>query len=164
MARGRFLLITIQRSDGGEFAEVGSLVPDEREEYLWRDDVVGPGRYAYRIVGQYVFGGQESYGPIEIALTGVLEQLRMRAAGKMPTSGDVRLVIGMPESGSAVVRVFDVRGGEVQRIEPGWMARGWHPIVWDSRGVGDVLVPAGMYWVRVDLGKGSASMKVVIVR
>ncbi|MEM1116979.1 MAG: T9SS type A sorting domain-containing protein [Bacteroidota bacterium] len=61
-----------------------------------------------------------------------------------PASGPVALHLGLPASGPADVRVYDVQGREVAVLADGDRPAGWHTVRWDPRDVA-----SGVYVLRL---------------
>lgn len=69
-----------------------------------------------------------------------------------------------PTSGSARVRVFDLRGREVWSLALAFDLGGWREVVWDGRDATGRTVSSGVYFAHVVQGSEAAACKVTLVR
>ena len=60
--------------------------------------------------------------------------------------------------------VYNVRGQCVRTLRSGPQPAGRHLLQWDTRDKAGVPVPAGIYFVRVELGDRTVKQKVVVQR
>lgn len=72
-------------------------------------------------------------------------------------SGDVRFTFDMPRAGTALLRVFDVRGRLVANVASAALQAGPHTIAWTSGGAGGM--GHGIYFAKLDAAGVSASAK-----
>jgi flagellar hook assembly protein FlgD len=63
--------------------------------------------------------------------------------------------------GPVRAEVFDIGGRAVRSLHDGVLATGRHKLFWNGRNESGVLVPTGVYLVRVS---GSQSTRVTVVR
>jgi hypothetical protein len=60
---------------------------------------------------------------------------------------------GLPTAGSVSLRVYDAAGRLVRELENGTLDAGQYRSTWDLRGARGNVVPAGVYFVRMTLGR-----------
>ncbi len=90
--------------------------------------------------------------------------LTMSCAYPNPTTGEASVSLGLPASGLASVRVYDMSGRLVRTLLDGWMLQGDHTVTWDgSDGSGSPL-STGVYFMRAERGTADAVSKVVLLR
>lgn len=87
-----------------------------------------------------------------------LPALRLRAWPN-PFNPATRLHFEMSEPGAATVRVFDIRGREVDILDAGWLAAGSHAIVWRPGGLS-----SGVYLARVETALATEATRLVLVK
>jgi hypothetical protein len=92
------------------------------------------------------------------------ERPTLRVLGAMPFRGEVRLAVGMPQTGHASLEVFDVRGRRVRRLWDGDLAAGVSTPVWDGRDDKGRNLGAGLYFVRLRTAQTERSVRVVRVQ
>ncbi|MGD8395931.1 MAG: PKD domain-containing protein [Candidatus Eiseniibacteriota bacterium] len=66
--------------------------------------------------------------------------------------------------GEVHVAVYDARGRFLRSIDDGYRGAGLHRIDWDGRDRNGHLLPAGVYFIRLDMAAGSLTQRAVIVR
>jgi hypothetical protein len=70
----------------------------------------------------------------------------------------------VPAQTSTSVRVYDVRGRQVATLADGERGAGWHHVSWDGTDQSGKPLPAGVYFIRVDVGSEATTTKVVLKR
>jgi hypothetical protein len=81
-----------------------------------------------------------------------------------PFNPQTVLHLTAPADGQQVVRVWDVRGHLVRRLQTGWFPAGTRRLPWDGRtGSGEEL-GSGVYLVTLDLNGTRTATRVVLVR
>ncbi len=108
------------------------------------------------------FGLPDATGEPEI---GVPARLTLLPASPNPFNPVTHLRFGLPEDGTASLRIYDVAGRVVRALlvdEP--LAAGYHDIVWDGRD--DLGRPAssGVYLYRVSTDMGQLSAKATLLK
>jgi hypothetical protein len=98
-------------------------------------------------------------GPLPAGAAG----LSLVAAPNPAPHGNVALLYRLPEAGRFVVTIHDVAGRTVRALYDGESA-GTGIVAWDTRDAGGALVPAGVYFARVESAAGSQSRQVVVLR
>jgi len=75
----------------------------------------------------------------------------------------------LPEASTVSVRVYNVFGQEVARLQSGAMQAGYHSVEWSARDRSDRPAPAGMYFYRIEASSPNAGTfrqmrKMILVR
>jgi len=108
----------------------------------------------------YVFGPAATEAPFDIA-SGATMSLRARP---VPFRASTSLDFSVPTFAADLrVSVFDVAGRNVRDLWSGSRAAGRHTITWDGRNRDLRTVPAGVYFVRLQVGGEAVTRKVVRV-
>jgi len=81
-----------------------------------------------------------------------------------PARGAMTLTFALPRESVVGARVFDLAGRVVRGLGTGRFTAGTHALVWDGRGDDGRLVAPGVYFVRLDLERGSLARRIVRVR
>jgi hypothetical protein len=89
--------------------------------------------------------------------------LSLVAAPNPAPHGNVALLYRLPEAGRFTVTIHDVAGRTLRTLHDG-ESDGAGIVAWDTRDAGGALVPAGVYFARVESASGSRSSQVVVLR
>lgn len=81
-----------------------------------------------------------------------------------PAGGAVRIRYYTPRTPSSELQIFDANGRLVQALPGARWAEGWQEIAWDGTDAEGRRVPAGVYWVRLELPNESRSVRLVTLR
>ncbi len=81
-----------------------------------------------------------------------------------PSFGPSSVAFTMPRAGFAELGVYDVNGRLVRTLQHGALAAGVHALDWDGRDPSGAHVPAGVYFVRLELPGQSLRSKLVKLR
>jgi leucyl aminopeptidase len=82
-----------------------------------------------------------------------------------PFSSETTLRFSVPSPGARVtLRIFDVRGREVNTLLEGERVEGQKTLRWDGTNMRGAAVPAGIYFCNVVAGDQSRSRKIVLAR
>ncbi len=76
-----------------------------------------------------------------------------------PATTRVNIELSMPHGGSADIRVFDVTGRQVDRLDSGPFTAGESRLAWAVSGVAP-----GLYFVRIQTAEGSRAVPVIVAR
>jgi len=165
---GSVLLGTIQRRlDGGDWVDLTSPAPIEGPTFTYYDASVTPGmRYAYRLslrdlTDAWFTNEAWILVPTAEAAPG---SLSLRAPFPNPSRDAVSFHIGRAGEGHARLRVFDVHGREVARIDDGRRAPGWATVAWDGRTLAGQHVPSGVYFAVLHQGRETVTRRFVLSR
>ena len=97
-------------------------------------------------------------GPEQLPRAAVLENPTPN-----PSSGAIRVRLGLPREGPAEVSVFDLAGRLVARVSTEPRSAGWHDLAWDGRDRNGRPVASGVYFLRLDAGV-TMSRRFVVLR
>ncbi|GAB4366149.1 MAG: hypothetical protein Kow0042_05800 [Calditrichia bacterium] len=97
--------------------------------------------------------------PIDQREAKVAQSHRLLCCYPNPFNSRMAIRVELPRAGVASIRIFDLRGKEVQRIHRGRLSAGEHRFYWDGEGRA-----SGMYFVRLNFPGYSASHKILLVR
>jgi len=82
-----------------------------------------------------------------------------------PFSASTEMAFELPAAGPVTLGVYDVSGRKVASLVNGVRTAGSHVVEWDGRDVAGRVLPAGVYFVRLELPGGQRTAgKVVIAR
>lgn len=84
--------------------------------------------------------------------------LRLAPAQPNPFRGTTALEFTLPRAGHARLELLDVTGRRVRLLTDGIMALGPHRVTWDGRDASGAIVPAGLYWARLE-GNGETAVR-----
>ncbi len=79
-----------------------------------------------------------------------------------PSSGAIRVRLGLPREGPAELSVFDLAGRLVARVSTGPRSAGWHDLAWDGRDRNGRPVASGVYFLRLDASERMSRRFVVL--
>jgi hypothetical protein len=80
-----------------------------------------------------------------------------------PSSGAIRVRLGLPREGPAELSVFDLAGRLVARVAAERRPAGWHDLTWDGRDQNGRAVASGAYFLRLTAG-ATVTRRIVILR
>jgi hypothetical protein len=80
-----------------------------------------------------------------------------------PSSGAMRVRLGLPHEGPAELSVFDLAGRLVARVSTVRRPAGWHDVMWDGRDRNGRSVASGAYFLRLTAGE-TVTRRIVILR
>lgn len=81
-----------------------------------------------------------------------------------PAAGAVTLAYMLPSAGMVTLAVYDARGALVARPVAQWEGRGPHSIVWDSRNLAGLRLPAGVYEARLTTPGARRTQRITLMR
>lgn len=90
--------------------------------------------------------------------------LLLSVVGPQPSRGQVRIALGLPTRGDVRLSLFDVQGRRQQVIEQSEFAAGLHELVWDPNANAIAPLRAGIYFLTLEHGGGSARTRLVLLR
>ncbi len=144
-----------RRTAASAWAPLAELVPDGDGRVVFDDaEVVAGTRYGYRLGltdnGAMTYGG-ETWLELPNALS-----LALAAPRPNPVVGDLVLTFTLPSSAPARLEILDVSGRRVAAREVGGFGAGSHTLR-----LAGVRPGAGLYFVRLTQGAGSATTRAV---
>lgn len=117
------------------------------------------GGYSSRSLARWELGATSAVDPQP-----ALQVMRLAHASANPTSGRAAFRLELPADDTVEAAVYDLRGRLVARLPGGRLSAGAHDLAWDGRDRQGRAAGAGVYWLRVETGRGVASGKIVRVR
>ena len=150
--------VVSRREDGGDWGELDEIASDGGGKLSHEDRAVSPGhRYEYRL--SYRAAGTTQLTP-PVAVVVPRPNLSVSLAGPNPARRDLWIRLELQTREPARIEVLDLAGRRVrsERIET--IASG--PQV--SNVTRGVLLPSGVYWVRLTQSGRSASVRAVVMR
>lgn len=78
--------------------------------------------------------------------------MRVSTVRPNPTRAGGSLTVDLPEPGRLVLGVFDASGRRIRLRDEGVLGTGRHELIWDGRDARGLLVPTGVYFLRVRVG------------
>jgi len=84
-------------------------------------------------------------------------------AAPNPSRGPLALALGADRPGLQLLTVRDVQGRLVCRLDGGWFPAGPRIVAWDGRDNGGIRVPAGIYFVTLELAGRYTSKRVTLL-
>ena len=90
--------------------------------------------------------------------------LSLRPPQPNPSSGTTAVQFALPSGGRAHLDVLDITGRRVRVLEEGALSPGTHRAMWDGTDDGGRLLPAGIYFLRLESPNGTFTQKVVRIR
>jgi len=92
------------------------------------------------------------------------ERLYLAGGQPNPFFGETRLRFHLPQDARLELAVFDPTGRRVRTLLDGAQAAGWHVLAWDGRDDAHRLLPAGVYFSRLKVGRAEATHKLILAR
>ena len=81
-----------------------------------------------------------------------------------PTSGSTAIRFVLPAAGTARVAIYDASGRRVSLVADGALSAGVHQVSWTGSDGAGCLVPAGVYFVRLETAAGTRSTRIAVAR
>lgn len=109
-------------------------------------------------------GRLTSSGTVGIAELGLLAasglHIRMLSANPL-AHGNAQVAVQLPDAARVDADVFDAQGRWVRRIDSEDHSAGTHILTWDGRDESGAREPSGIYFLRIEAGNRSSSVKLV---
>ncbi len=166
-SRSSLFGVVQRRLDGGEWSALTTDAPIEGPEFSFNDASVTPGlRYAYRLS---LRDHSDSWYTNEAwilvpAVEATPLRLSLRAPYPNPSRAGVTFRMGQSTSGVLRLRVFDVQGREVRRVDHDRDTPGWSTVYWDGTGSSRGPTPSGVYFALLTQGSETVTRKFVLSR
>jgi hypothetical protein len=119
--------------------------------------------YWYRLVAIGAGRAPAIFGPIAATAGRRIREFSLGPPSPNPSAGAVRVEFEVPRKTTVRLRVLDVQGREVATLANADQEPGLHQVLWDGRG-STSLVPAGIYFLRLDTPEGARTRRIVVVR
>ncbi len=81
-----------------------------------------------------------------------------------PFSASTEIAYSIPSAARLEVGVYDVNGRKLATLAEGTASAGRHAVRWDGRDAAGRQLPAGVYFVRLDLAGHQEARKIVLAR
>src|SRR5690606_29686061 len=118
-------------------------------------------QYDLRSAGNLVLSrGKMKAGPLEDQQV----ELKLYSNFPNPTNGATQIVYSLPEAGPVELHVFDPSGRRVRSLVDGTVSSGYHVVPFDGRSDANELLPAGVYFYRLQADGQTQTKKMVITR
>lgn len=128
------------------------------------DHTAQPGlSYTYWLVGVERDGGTHRFGPLT-ATYGAATVTRLLGVTPNPLVSSATIRFTLAAASVARIRVFDLAGRQVRTLLDAPLSAGTSSITWDGRTDLGADAPAGIYFVRSELGDRIDSRKIVVRR
>jgi hypothetical protein len=88
----------------------------------------------------------------------------LEIAGGNPISGESRIVLGLPVPAGVRLAVYDVAGRCLSNLVDGHLPEGYHAVRWSGYAPDGVRLGPGIYFLRLDSGRGIRTIKAVVAR
>jgi hypothetical protein len=163
----------IERSnDLGAMSQVigsvqGHGTTSEPQTYSYLDNgIIDNGTYYYRLVEISLSGDKTYYGPISVNyMRTVPENTFLGASWPNPSHGEaITISYGLKQPATAVLKVYDVRGGLISTIYNGYRRAGNYTQTWDGKNAQGMLVSAGVYLFSLQADGQSFTRKMIVVK
>ena len=123
---------------------------------------MAPGKsYIYRIL---VDEGEGSRILFETEPIGVPSPGLALSNHPNPFNPSTVIEFSLPGAGHVSVGIYDVGGRLVRKLVDREMEAGSWDVEWDGRGAGGAVMPSGIYFCRLRLGKEELTSKLVLLR
>jgi hypothetical protein len=107
---------------------------------------------------------REPLGSVSVDGPSAGPALEFRGARPNPSSGVTTLAFSQSRAGRASLVVIDLAGRRIRTLADGIQSAGPHEAAWDGRDARGALLPAGLYWARLEVDGASAVRRVVRIR
>jgi hypothetical protein len=162
----------VERSDAesGPFVELGrvaaagnSQVP---RDYTWSDIAVREGKTYYYRIGELGLDGRIAYfGPVSCKLgRGRPQAALVLGCAPNPFWQMTTIRYQIAEPGKMSLKIYNISGQLVRRIEQGLLAPGYYQVRWDGADDNGTRLSAGVYLYRISIGGRQFGGKVQLVR
>lgn len=141
------------RPKGGRFAFISG------RPYRWNSTQLKGNVTA--ILSNWFF---EPLSGVGVEPAGPRAALALEPARPNPSQGSTGLRFSLPRAGRARLVLVDVAGRRLRTLVDGPMEAGPHELSWDGRDQAGWIVPAGLYWARLEAGGEAAVRRLVRVR
>ena len=94
----------------------------------------------------------------------VLAMIGKPLAYPNPFNPDVNIAFSLRQAGNVSVDVFNIRGQKVRNLSSGAMQAGNHTLHWNGRDSHGSSVASGVYFVKIQSGKHSQAVKVMLMK
>jgi len=110
---------------------------------------------------QVAAGGGGSASAVD---NGLPRALAIESIAPNPFNPRANVRFAVPVTTTIRVQVFDLRGRLVRTLQDGVLAAGNHTVTWDGTDGGGRMAATGVYFVRLDDGRESKTVKAVLAK
>lgn len=154
--------ISVQRSGPGGTVTILGDRSEAPGDYTVEDPSVAAGAsYMYTVLLQQNAGGALTLGATSIEVPGTITRLELGLPEPNPSSGEMKIRLGLPRDAVGSVMLYDVAGHRVRSLMRGPLRSGAQDLTWDGRDDAGRTVPAGVYFVRLQAGHEQQSREVL---
>jgi len=107
-----------------------------------------------------LLGLESPPGPVASTVSGVI----LYPCVPNPSSGSFLMRYALPAPSSVTLRIYDICGRLVRKLDQGERPAGSHAIRWDCRNGAGLPVPGGVYLYRLEAGGYTRTRSVVLLR
>jgi hypothetical protein len=154
----------IYRKAAGDVSAVAvnaGLIGAAARRFLDRS-AIGGNDYRYTLV-VIVADGTE-YRSQSVSVTSPVGEVMLGQNVPNPFNPQTRISFVLPQSGSAMLAIYDTSGRLVRVLADGPQPEGRHEFYWNGRDERGNSVSSGVYFCRLDFGKTTLSRKMVLLR
>ncbi len=159
------------RFGDGDFEEIG-FVPGNGttttpHEYSFTHVAQQPGMHEYRLRQVDTDGGFEYSRVVQVTIAppSTIALLPAYPNPFRATGGNgTRIRLELPETMPVRVTVYDIRGRQVARLAERPLRAGLHEITWDGRTADGRRLPAGSYFIRLEVREFHAVQRIQLIR
>jgi hypothetical protein len=153
-----------QQSAISNWMNVGSVqasgTSSSPKYYVYVDQSVTPGKYAYRLKQIDNDGTFSYFGGAEVSVGSVARDFVLNANYPNPFNPSTQISFTVPENGRAVLRVFNVIGQEVATLFDRVVEAGF-----EQRATFNAAnMPSGLYFARLEFGNQSTMKRMMLVK
>ena len=148
---------------GGPYYDYGECI-----QALSDDSYIIAARYAetpgnnefwlIRLEADYDGEAEVEGGDAEISEAGEVDNFFLLEVSPNPFNQRVALEFTLPQAGKVSLKVFDIRGREVESLVNGHLSFGYHEVIWNAEGMA-----SGVYFVRLSVVGGQSSVRKMLL-
>lgn len=153
-----------------ESPDDGEVVYQGDDQYV-RDIDLPAGQWIYYTVfarnngGEYSVPTYESRDSVMLSRVGVMEDVELPhrisylRSYPNPFNASTTLQYNLLQSSGVTIKIYNIVGQRVTTLFEGLQQAGGHSVIWDASGF-----PSGVYFARLEAGKRSKSVKMILLR
>ncbi|MDQ7052816.1 MAG: right-handed parallel beta-helix repeat-containing protein [candidate division KSB1 bacterium] len=167
-AQNDLLGFNVLRSrNGRDYQSLGFLRAGSRNSYRFIDRDVPPGTYYYRLQILKIDGRMQETPAIQVQVAlpeGFLLEPGHPNPFSLSQSSSMQLAFVLPSRAPVQIRILNILGQEVQRLNLGSLTSGRHVVTWDARDWRGRRIAPGMYFYEVKAGGSSKIGRLMVLR
>jgi len=141
----------------------GAGTTNRPHDYVWRDQGLQPGAYAYQLRQIDADGATRIYGP-RFAEIKPPSDFSVSPVYPNPFNGTARIDVLLPGESHLLIDVYDVMGRKVDTLADDDYSSGYFSFFWNGMEMSGFPTPTGSYYIRVKSGFGDQMQRVLILR